>query len=257
MTGKEEKLNLEQAHLDFISTVSHELRTPLTSIKGFADTMLNSYDKIPDEQKKKFLMIIKEQSNRLIKLTENLLAVSKLQQGAESLVLKSVEVGAAVDRAIKIVQNRYKNRSFVVKNNVFHLQSLFVLADEDKFEQILINLIENAAKYSSEHTDITIEIGQSSNPDLALVKVKNTGEPIKKEDYEKIFEKFSRLDSPLTRRTQGSGLGLFITKNLVQMMNGKITVEGEEKKTIFTVMLPLSGFDSQSARIIQGKSKHV
>ena len=70
---------LEQAHLDFISTVSHELRTPLTSIRGFADTLLTSYDKLTPEQREKFLHIIKDQSNRLIKLVENLLTVSKMQ----------------------------------------------------------------------------------------------------------------------------------------------------------------------------------
>ena len=93
----EDKLNeLEQAHLDFISTVSHEIRTPLTSIRGFADTLLMSYDKLSEEQREKFLHIIKDQSNRLIKLVENLLTVSKMQSNKELLVYKAVDVASIV-----------------------------------------------------------------------------------------------------------------------------------------------------------------
>ena len=90
---KEEKVNnLEQAHLDFISTVSHELRTPLTSIRGFADTLLSSYDRLTPEQREKFLHIIKDQSNRLISLVENLLTVSKMQSDKELLIYKSKKI---------------------------------------------------------------------------------------------------------------------------------------------------------------------
>ena len=107
----ETQTNLEQAHLDFISTVSHELRTPLTSIRGFADTLLTSYDRLTPEQREKFLLIIKEQSNRLINLVENLLTVSKMQSDKELMVYKSVDAVPIVDCAVQILLNLIDNAS--------------------------------------------------------------------------------------------------------------------------------------------------
>ena len=106
---EENKLNkLEQAHLDFISTVSHELRTPLTSIRGFADTLLSSYDRLTPEQREKFLKIIKEQSNRLINLVENLLTVSKMQSDKELMVFKTVDVKSFIESSVQIIKNQLK-----------------------------------------------------------------------------------------------------------------------------------------------------
>ena len=135
--------SLQTAQADFISTVSHELRTPLTSIRGFAETLLTSGDRLSDEQKKKFLEIIKEQSNRLIKLTENLLAVSK--NNVEKLILKKVNIVSYVENAIRLISAQSDKNEFK-----FHSQKNIadILADTDKFQQIMLNILENASKYS-------------------------------------------------------------------------------------------------------------
>ena len=149
--------NLEQAHLDFISTVSHELRTPLTSIRGFADTLLSSYDRLTPEQREKFLMIIKDQSNRLISLVENLLTVSKMQSDKELLIYKTVDVQPFVDSTIQMIKNQYKTHKYI-SNYEKNLPK--ILVDTDKFQQILLNLLDNASKYSNEKSTVEVCVSQ-------------------------------------------------------------------------------------------------
>mgnify|MGYP005768926025 CR=1 FL=1 len=230
----EDKTNeLEQAHLDFISTVSHELRTPLTSIRGFADTLLLSYDKISPEQRERFLHIIKDQSNRLIKLVENLLTVSKMQSDKELMVYKAVDAVPLVDNCIQIVKLQYKTHNYICN---YDKNLPKILVDTDKFQQIMINLLDNASKYSPEGSNVYVNISQNYEDNTLNISVKDEGIGISEENLSKIFNKFSRIDSPLTRKIQGNGLGLYITKTLVEKMNGKISVQSGEKGSVFTVV---------------------
>ena len=245
---------------DFISTVSHELRTPLTSIRGFSQTMLASWDKLDDESKKKFLNIIVEQSNRLINLVENMLSVTKLHNAKENLILKEFSIKQPLETVASIVKNQYKDKTFEI---IIDKSTPAILADTDKFQQVMTNLIENAAKYGLENSTITIKAGllgsgimnQHSAPDNENVSIKviNFGGEIPSEDYEKIFTKFARIDNPLTRKVQGSGLGLYITKNLVEKMGGKIsvnsTLESGSKDVYintFEVILPAANIEKQA-----------
>ncbi len=230
---KEEQLNkLEQAQLDFISTVSHELRTPLTSIRGFADTLLSSYDKLSPEQREKFLHIIKDQSNRLIKLVENLLTVSKMQSDKDLLIYKSVDVPSFVDSVVQMIKLKYKTHNYECN---FAKNLPKILVDTDKFQQILLNIIDNASKYSPEGSKVKIDVKQNFDENTVSISVQDNGIGISKEDIGKIFNKFSRIDSPLTRKIYGNGLGLYITKTLVEKMNGKISVESDNNGSCFTV----------------------
>ncbi len=232
MNEKEQK-SLQAIQADFISTVSHELRTPLTSIRGFADTLLTSGDRLTEEQKQKFLLIIKEQANRLIKLTENLLAVSK--NDVEKLVLKKVNIVQFVENTVKLVASQSSKNHFNIKV-VKNLSE--ILIDTDKFQQIILNIVENAHKYSNADTDIDIEVTQDDK--FVIIKVSDIGVVIEEQDKERIFEKFTRLSSPLTQKTQGSGLGLYLTKILVERMKGKICTYSEEGKTVFEVRFPIA-----------------
>ena len=227
--------NNEKNYEDFISTVSHELRTPLTSIRGFSQTMLASWDKIDDESKKKFLKIIEEQSNRLINLVENMLSVTKLNSSASNLILKETDINPLISTVVSIVKSQYRNHKFETDINP---KTPTIFVDRDKFQQIMTNLVENAAKYSDENSTIRIKSGFCDNCEFVSIKVTDTGIGIKEEDYEKIFTKFSRIDSPLTRKVQGSGLGLYITKNLTEKMGGTISVNSHDNETTFEVKLP-------------------
>ena len=240
--------NIEQDYEDFISTVSHELRTPLTSIRGFSQTMLSSWDKLDDESKKKFLKIIEEQSNRLIHLVENMLSVTKLQSTNNHLIFNELDVKSSIDQVVSIVKNQYPTQAFEFNHN-HNVPKVCV--DKDKFQQILTNIIENSAKYSTQTLKTIITTGINNN--YVEIKISNIGMAIAPEDYEKIFTKFARIDNPLTRKVQGSGLGLYITKNLVEKMKGEILVESapiennqELAQITFTLRFPILNIEEQA-----------
>lgn len=244
-------VNEEKHQEDFISTVSHELRTPLTSIRGFAQTMLASWDKLDDENKKKFIQIIEQQSNRLINLVENMLSVNKLQSFKDKLVYKNTNANSLIDPIVQIIKHQYPNHNFECE---FNKKIPQILVDTDKFQQIMTNLIENAAKYSNEGTKITIKTDFSCSPDFISIKIIDEGIGIKEEDFDKIFSKFSRLDNPLTRKVQGSGLGLYITKTLIKKMNGEIDVKSSDSGTTFEVFLPVENIENQAAKTFHCKN---
>ncbi len=240
--------NIEQNYDDFISTVSHELRTPLTSIRGFSQTMLASWDKLDDENKKKFLKIIEEQSQRLIHLVENMLAVTKINSTKNTFIYNEFDAKQIIEQTTMIVKNQYKDHNFEIKTQG-NIPKIF--ADKDKFQQIMTNLIENSAKYSPEKS--TTDIVISTENEKVIIKVSNLGIGIDEQDYEKVFTKFSRIDNPLTRKVQGSGLGLYITKNLTEKMGGEISINSvslenqkDLSKITFTLKMPVKTLEEQA-----------
>ncbi len=243
--------NLEQMRLDFISTVSHELRTPLTSIRGFADTLISSRGKLSDEQQLKFLNIIKEQSNRLINLVENLLAASVQSTGEEIYVLKPVEILSSIEKTLSMIKQKYPRKTVVVKpcKNLPE-----ILADDEKLEQVLLNIIENACKYSFENSEIMIFV-ECFGADKVSIAVANEGVTIAPADKKKIFQKFSRLDNPMTRLTQGSGMGLYLASHIVEKMNGEILVESENEHTVFTLIFPIATTEKMAQNKLLNESK--
>jgi len=238
---------MEGSYEDFISTVSHELRTPLTSIRGFSQTMLSSWDKLDDDSKKKFIKIIEQQSERLIHLVENMLAVTKLQSDKNIFVYNETDIKPIVNQTAAMVKTQYPLQKFEIQIPD-NLPKIFV--DKDKFQQIMTNLIENSAKYSPDGDTTSIKAIPSGQN--VTIEITNRGIPISPQDYEKIFTKFSRIDNPLTRKVQGSGLGLYITKNLAEKMGGKISVNSTRAddegigKITFTVEMPIRSIEEQA-----------
>lgn len=220
---------------EFISTLSHEIRTPLTSIRGFSKTMLDNWQSLDDEQKKKFLSIIANQSQRLINLVENVLNVSKIDSGADDNVLTKVDARNAINNAIAVVKANYKDFNF----NFTICSKEAILADFNKLQQVLINVLDNAAKYSKNSK--IIEINLKNDKNNAIISVKNFGVSIDEKYFDKIFDKFYRIDSHLKSTTQGSGLGLYITKHLLVGMGGDIKVKSGQNPSYseFIVTLPL------------------
>jgi len=221
---------------EFISTLSHEIRTPLTSIKGFSQTMLSSWDVLDDVKKKDFLKIILNQSQRLINLVENVLNVAKLDSDCENIILAKNNLNQILTNCINIIKINNKDFEFNVEKKQ---KELFSLCDKDKVQQILLNILDNAVKYSVNSKKIDIKT--MINNEFCLISVKNYGIFIDEKNKEKIFEKFYRVDSYIKTTTQGSGLGLYIVNNLIQKMNGKIEINSskEEKFVEFLVFLPI------------------
>ncbi|MBR5304708.1 MAG: HAMP domain-containing histidine kinase [Candidatus Gastranaerophilales bacterium] len=221
---------------EFISTLSHEIRTPLTSIKGFSQTMLNSWEVLDDEKKKEFLEIILNQSKRLINLVENVLNVARIDSNSSSLILTKVEINKLIQNCanmLKISNPEYKFNFELTKNE------LNCLIDSDKTQQILINILDNAIKYSINSKKI--EIKTSNKLDFNVISIKNYGNYIEDDYLNKIFEKFYRIDSYIKSQAQGSGLGLYIAKSLVEKMQGKIEVISSKKEKFveFLIYLPI------------------
>lgn len=226
---------------EFISTLSHEIRTPLTSIKGFSKTILDNWDKIDEVNKKKFLNIILEQSNRLINLVENVLNAAKIDLDSE-FVLKEINLLNLINNIADILKINYKDKKFKITSG----KILNSMGDKDKLEQVFVNIIENACKYSSldklnKPVEIKIELKECFKKDFNVISVKNYGSFIEEKDREKVFEKFYRVENYLTSSAQGSGLGLYIAKTLIEKMGGKIEINSndEENFTEFLVYVPV------------------
>lgn len=252
-----EDVALTQAHADFVSTVSHEFRTPLTSIKGFADTLLRYGSNLDSEQQKRFINIIKHQADRLTRLVENLLTVSKLGAQKTQFIFRPIALKKTVDRIVQSVEGKLPEPRVFKVNIPDDLPEVW--ADPDKLEQVLLNLIDNAAKYSYPDSEVKIiALLCPEDDDKIKIDVCDQGVGIPVEHLPNIFNKFSRIDNPLTREVEGTGLGLYITKSLTNAMGGEISVASEGKKgSIFTVILPAATPERQAAARLQGEEELV
>ena len=243
--------SLQQAQTDFVSTVSHELRTPLTSIKGFADTILRAGERLDVSQQRRYVGIIKDQADRLTRLVEDLLAVSRLESKRLQLTNRAIELAEAVERVQINLAEKATNHKLIID---IPASLPPVWADADRLEQILTNLIDNAIKYSPARTTVhfvaktVVAEGDNGPTEMVEFFVADQGVGIPEEHLPKIFHKFSRLDNPLVRQTEGTGLGLYITRSLVLALGGEITVASQKNGTTFTVRLPAAGYEKQAQR---------
>lgn len=229
-----DNIDLDNKYNDFLQLLSHEMRTPLTSIRGFAQTIINAYDKLSDEQKIKFLKIIDEQSNRLIHLVEDMLMASKFNNESDTFIFKSFNIIEIIENCIHIIKIKHPKHYFIFKKNN---AAIYVWADVEKTQQVLVNILDNACKYSSSESKIEIKVKTTfENCEKCIVSVCDEGCGIKEENKNKIFNKFTRLQNINTQNVEGSGLGLYIAKNIMDKMSGNITCESNVPKgSIFNI----------------------
>lgn len=230
-----ELLELNEFRSNLIDTVSHELRTPLTSIQGYTSRLLRQDIKIDEETKQKSLKIIKRQSERLKRMIEDLLVIPDIERERIKMNIEPVWIIETIENTRVLIKDKNKKE---IESSI-HEDFPLVLADKDRLEQILLNLLDNAAKYAYEDTPIKID-GEITD-DKAIIKISNQADYIPENKLSKLFEKFIRMDDSTTRTSRGTGLGLFIVKGLVDCMNGEITLSST-KDNIFTVTLILPLF---------------
>jgi len=213
---------LNEFRSNLIDTVSHELRTPLTSIQGYTSRLMRQDIKIDEETRQKSLRIIKEQSERLKRLIEDLLTIPDIEGMRLRTHIEQVWIPEILEEAKILVKNKAE------KDIVFNLSEDFPLvdADKDRLLQVFVNLLENGAKYASEESKITVD--GAVVDDKVKIFVKNDCEVIPPAKLKKLFEKFIRLDDNTTRTTRGTGLGLFIVKGLIEAMNGEIKLHSDK-----------------------------
>ncbi len=236
---------LDQLKSDFVATVSHELRTPLTSIYGFAETLLRSDVSFPEEDRRTFLGYIASESERLTRLVDGLLSVTRLDAGGVELDLTDVDVSEVL-REIVIRQAERARQTHQVELNVPG-EPLVAAADRDKLRQIVLNLVDNAIKYSP--AGGTVSVSGRRQLDTVEIRVEDRGIGISAADQRNLFRKFFRADARMTRGIRGIGLGLYLTRGFVTAMGGRIRVESEAGKgSTFIVELPLRRGASGGAR---------
>jgi len=226
---------VEQMRSEFVSTVSHELRTPLTSIYGFAETLKRPDVDFTGAERETFLRYIASESERLIRIVDDLLDVARLEAGTLDVAPEPTEVGRVVREAVAAASAQANgSRRFSVQ---VEPADLAVRADREKFGQVLANLLENAVRYSPEGG--TISVAARGRRGAAEITVADEGVGIAESDRERIFLKFFRSERPAAE--QGAGLGLFLVRGLVTAMGGRIWVESEEGLgSRFTFELPLA-----------------
>lgn len=214
---------LNEFRSNLIDTVSHELRTPLTSIQGYTSRLMRNDIVIDEETKQKSLRIIKEQSERLKRLIEDLLTIPDIEGMRLRTNIETVYMPEVFETAKILVKNK-ENKQIVI-----NISEDFpnVSGDKTRLEQVFVNLIENAVKYAKPDSVITVDTAIVENK--AKFFVKNECDVIPPKQLKKLFEKFVRLDDNTTRTTRGTGLGLFIVKGLVEAMNGTIELHSDEE----------------------------
>lgn len=222
-----------------VANVSHDFRSPLTSIKGYSEAMLDGT--IPPEMYEKYLTIVRDESDRLIKLTNSLLTLNNLNTDGMILDKSDFDINEIIRKTVATFEGSCRQKRITMKL-VLTGDKLYVHADMTKIQQVLYNLLDNAIKFSHKDSDIKIETVEKHNK--VLVSVKDSGIGIPKESIRQIWDRFYKTDLSRGKDKKGTGLGLSITREIIRSHGENINVistEGEGSEFIFT--LPISDID--------------
>jgi len=226
---------LERIRQDFVANVSHELRTPISSIKGYAETLLDGA--IDDKENlRKFVEIIDRDSQRLAGLIDDLLDLAKIESGKMKMTLQSLDIREVIRRTLSIIEKQARAKSLDISCD-FSENLPEVLGDETRLSQVVLNLLDNAIKYTPQGGQIGIEV-LAADP-FVQVNVADTGLGIPEKDLSRVFERFYRVDKARSRELGGTGLGLSIVKHIVQSHGGEVWVKSQlEKGSVFSFIIP-------------------
>ena len=228
---------LEQVRTDFAANVSHELKTPLTSIRGFVETLQAGAIDHP-EMAHKFLNIIMVETERLTRLINDILSISKLESGNDEVATERIRLDKKAYDVCEMLSIHAQEKE-VTLNYRLNSEPVNIIGNPDRVEQLLINLTENAIKYNKPGGSVTVQVFK--NDQEANVTISDTGIGIAEENLPRLFERFYRVDKGRSRQMGGTGLGLAIVKHIVRSMNGEIEVHSKlGEGTEFLITLPLA-----------------
>ena len=223
-------IELSKIKKDFVTNASHELKTPLTSINGFLDLAMESCGC----ETNKYLEVVKRNTQRLINIVNDLLTLAELEKKGMEFDSKEINVNRLIRNIIAFLEIKAKEKNFYLKIKLPE-ENVFIKGDEFKIEQLLVNLIDNAIKYT-ENGGVSVTL--NSKNDKAIITVADTGIGISEKDISRIFERFYVSDKARSRKSGGTGLGLSIVKHIVMIHDGKISVKSKpDKGTEFIVVL--------------------
>lgn len=226
---------LENMRSEFVANVSHEIKTPITAIKASVETILENVEK--KEELKSLLKIISRHSDRLAAIVDDILSLAKLESGkdADEGIFKEISIGDIIKTAVELCGKKAAEKNLIIEKE--YEEELKASINSSLIEQALINLIDNAVKYSFEKNKV--EIKAFSKDGEICISVKDYGCGIPKEHLSRIFERFYRVDKARSRKLGGTGLGLAIVKHIANIHGGKVEVEsvvGEGSR--FTIIIP-------------------
>jgi len=226
---------LEQVKADLVANMSHEIKTPLTSIKGFTETLL---DGAMDDHEtcKRFLTIINSEADRMSRLISDSLTLSRLENQEQNIGYEQVNIYNVISNVLSMLDTSAEAKNISITFNA-QTPEMTIEGDEDRIHQLMLNLIDNAIKYTPANGKVTVTLRDEG--DNVLISVKDTGIGIAKEHIPRLFERFYRVDKGRSRNMGGTGLGLAIVKHVVMSMNGTIDVDSKlGEGTEFIVHLP-------------------
>jgi signal transduction histidine kinase len=231
---------LDKLKDDFVTTVSHELRTPLTSIRSFSE-IVHDYPDLPIEERREFLQIIVQESERLTRLLNDILDLAKMEAGKIEWHMADIAPRAAIEQALAATKGLVRKHGKVQLETALEDDLPIVHVDADRLMQVIVNLISNAVKFSDKETG-WVRLEARREEGALRVDVRDNGIGIDKKDHTRIFERFQQAGNTLTEKPAGTGLGLPISREILRHFNGEIWVESEiGKGATFSFRIPAVG----------------
>ncbi|MDE5700091.1 MAG: response regulator [Lachnospiraceae bacterium] len=243
---REQAEQANRAKSAFLANMSHEIRTPMNAIVGLSDIIM---EESRGREVYEYACDIKSASRNLLSLINDILDLSKVEAGRMELVMTEYHVKALVDEVLNMMDVVASQRGLALKREFDMTMPCRYLGDEGRVKQILINILNNALKFTKQGyvaLSVAGERGETAETERLIFRIEDTGCGIREEDVKEIFDNFKQVDSKRNRMVEGTGLGLSITKHLVELMQGTIKVESVYGEgTVFTVEIPQKIVDSR------------
>lgn len=238
MSPEKKRIFKSKAKLEFLANMRHTLRTPLNSIIGFSELLEQKVAGGLNEKQERYVDNILTNSKQLLDLITDVFDMIRIETGNMELIIEQFSVHNAIDETLTLIKEKAAKRNVILKKELDPRLDI-IDADKNKFSQILLNLLDNAVKFSKDYGG-TVTITTKKLDDIAQFSVSDTGIGISEKDMEKLFKAYEKLDLGISKKYEGTGLGLVISKYLVEMHGGKIAVVSKfGEGSTFTFLLPL------------------
>jgi two-component system phosphate regulon sensor histidine kinase PhoR len=233
----EELISLSQSKDEFIAITSHQLRTPATGVKQYLGLLLEGYADPLTPSQRMFIEKAYENNERQLHIVDDILRIAQLDLDKIKLNPEVYDISLLIQIAVESLQGKFQRKSQRVKFTPPHVPVLAKI-DTEEVRLVIENMLENASNYSPEGKTITITLGRTKKEE-AKINIKDQGVGIEKQDIAKLFQKFSRINNPLSNTVNGTGLGLYFSKKIIELHGGRVQVRSTPgKSTTFSILLP-------------------